>query len=184
MYSWSLAWRILNITWLACEMSAICSSLNILWEKAMAPQSSTRAWKIPWTEEPGGLPSLLSLPSRRVGHDWSKLAAAEHSLALSFFGIWMKTDLFQSCDHCWVFQICWHIECSTFIASFKIWNNSIGIPSPPLALFIVKAHLTLNSLRNPAFHDSNIKSGKWNSCNIMVQYTVTDNDSNLWHLII
>ena len=41
----------------------------------------------------------------------------EHSLALPFFGIGMKTDLFQSCGHCWVFQICWHIECSTFTAS-------------------------------------------------------------------
>ena len=50
----------------------------------------------------------------------------------------MKTDLFQSCGHCWVFQICWHIECSTFTASsFRIWNSSIWIPSPPLALFIV-----------------------------------------------
>ena len=29
----------------------------------------------------------------------------------------MKTDLFQSCGHCWVFQIWWHIECSTFTAS-------------------------------------------------------------------
>ena len=29
------------------------------------------------------------------------------SLALPFFGIGMKTDLFQSCGHCWVFQICW-----------------------------------------------------------------------------
>ena len=38
----------------------------------------------------------------------------EHSLALPFFGIVTKTDLFQSCGHCWVFQICWHIECSTF----------------------------------------------------------------------
>ena len=58
----------------------------------------------------------------------------------------MKTDLFQSCGHCWVFQICWHIECSTFTASsFRIWNSSTGIPSPSLALFIVmlpKAHLT------------------------------------------
>ena len=35
------------------------------------------------------------------------------SLALAFLGIWMKTDLFQSCDHWWVFQICWHIECVT-----------------------------------------------------------------------
>ena len=35
-------------------------------------------------------------------------------------------------------QICWHIECSTFRASsFSIWNRSSGIPSPPLALFLV-----------------------------------------------
>jgi len=46
-------------------------------------------------------------------------------LALPFFGIGMKTELFQSCSHCWVFQICWHIECSTFTASsFRIWNSS------------------------------------------------------------
>ena len=61
----------------------------------------------------------------------------------------MKTDLFQSCGHCWVFQICWHVECSTFIASsFRIWCNSTGIPSPPLALFVVilhKTHLTSHS---------------------------------------
>ena len=35
-------------------------------EKAMAPQSSTPAWKIPWMEEPGRLQSMGSL---RVGHD-------------------------------------------------------------------------------------------------------------------
>ena len=73
----------------------------------------------------------------------------EHSLALPFFGIGMKTDLFQPCAHCWVFQICWHIECSTFTASsFRIWNSSTVIPSPPLALFVVMlpmAHLTSHS---------------------------------------
>ena len=73
----------------------------------------------------------------------------EHSLALPFFEIRMKIDLFQSCGHCWVFQICWHIECSTLTASsFRIWNSSAGIPSPTLALFIVmltKTHLTLHS---------------------------------------
>ena len=37
-------------------------------EKAMAPHSSTPAWKIPWMEEPGGLQSMGSL---RVGHDWA-----------------------------------------------------------------------------------------------------------------
>ena len=35
-------------------------------EKAMAPHSSTLAWKIPWTQEPGRLQSMGSL---RVGHD-------------------------------------------------------------------------------------------------------------------
>ena len=56
----------------------------------------------------------------------------------AFFGIGMTTDLFQACGHCWVVQICWHIEWSTFTASsLRIWNSSTGIPSPPLALFIV-----------------------------------------------
>ena len=99
MSCWRLAWRILSISLLACEMSAI----------------------VPF----------------------------EHSLALPFFGIGMKTDFFQSCSHCWVFQICWHIECSTFTASsFRIWNGSTGIPPPSLALFVVmlpKAHLTSHS---------------------------------------
>ena len=46
-------------------------------------------------------------------------------LASPFFGIGMKTDLFQSCGHCWIFQICWPIECNTLTApSFRIWNSS------------------------------------------------------------
>ena len=100
MYCWSLGWRILSITLLVCEMSAIIQQF-------------------------------------------------ENSYALSFFWIEMKTDLFQSCDHCCIFQICWHIECSTFTAlSVRIWNSSAQIPSPPLVLFIVmlsKVHLTSHS---------------------------------------
>ena len=42
-----------------------CQSYNVP-EKAMALYSGTLAWKIPWTEEPGGLQSMGSL---RVGHD-------------------------------------------------------------------------------------------------------------------
>ena len=60
-----------------------------------------------------------------------------------------KLTFFQSCGHCWVFQICWHTGCSTLTASsFRIWNSSAGIPLPPLALFVVmppKAHLTSHS---------------------------------------
>ena len=70
-------------------------------------------------------------------------------MALPFFRIGMKIDFFQSCGPRWVFQICWHTECSTFIASsFRIWNSSTGIPSPPIALFVVmlpKALLTWHS---------------------------------------
>ena len=40
--------------------------LKIIVEKAMAPHSSTLAWRIPWMEEPGGLQSM-GLP--RVRHD-------------------------------------------------------------------------------------------------------------------
>ena len=120
MYCWSLTWRILNITLLACEMSAI-------------------VWYF------------------------------EHSFALPFFGIGMKTDLFQSHGHCWVFQICWHIECSTFTASsFRIWNSSTAIPSPPLALVVVmlfKAHLTSHSRMSGSrlVITSSWLSGSWKS---------------------
>ena len=50
-------------------------------EKAMAPHSSTLAWKIPWTEEPG---RLQSMGSWRVGHDWVT------SLSLFTFMHWRR----------------------------------------------------------------------------------------------
>ena len=50
-------------------------------EKAMAPHSSTLAWKIPWTEEPG---RLRSMGLWRVGHDWAI------SLSLFTFMHWRR----------------------------------------------------------------------------------------------
>ena len=50
-------------------------------EKAMAPHSSSLAWKIPWMEEPGRLQSMESL---RVGHDWAT------SLSLFTFMHWRR----------------------------------------------------------------------------------------------
>ena len=50
-------------------------------EKAMAPHSSTLAWKIPWTEEPGRLQSMRSL---RVRHHWAT------SLSLFTFVHWRR----------------------------------------------------------------------------------------------
>ena len=48
------------------EAEDIKKVVRIHTEKAMAPHSSTLAWKIQWTEEPGRLQSMGSL---RVGHD-------------------------------------------------------------------------------------------------------------------
>ena len=42
------------------------SLLGVISEKALATHSSTLAWKVPWTEETGGLQFMGSL---RVGHD-------------------------------------------------------------------------------------------------------------------
>ena len=47
-------------------LSTLLGSIIEKMEKAMATHSSTLAWKIPWMEEPGGLPSM---GSHRVGHD-------------------------------------------------------------------------------------------------------------------
>ena len=59
----------------------MCWFLSPNKEKAMAPHSSTLAWKIPWAEEPGGLQSMGSL---RVGHDWAT------SLSLFIFTHWRR----------------------------------------------------------------------------------------------
>ena len=53
--------------------------------------------------------SILGLlHCRQILYQLSNREGPKHSLALPFFGIGMKADLFQSCRHCWVFQICWH----------------------------------------------------------------------------
>ena len=62
----------------ACQNSP---SFTISLKKTMAPHSSTLAWEIPWTEEPGRLQSMGSL---RVGHDWAT------SLSLFTFMLWRR----------------------------------------------------------------------------------------------
>ena len=45
-------------------------------EEGMATHSSILAWRIPWTEEPGG---LQSIGSQRVGHNWSNLTYTQRN---------------------------------------------------------------------------------------------------------
>ena len=56
-------------------------------EKAMAPHSSTLAWKIPWMEEPG---RLQSMGSWRVGHNW----VTSLSLFMNWRRKWQPTPVF------------------------------------------------------------------------------------------
>ena len=62
-----------------CRIITLSSSGGV--EKAMAPHSSTLAWKVPWTEEPG---RLQSMGSRRVRQDWAT------SLSLFTFMSWRR----------------------------------------------------------------------------------------------
>ena len=62
-------------------LNIICLYLISISEKAMAPHSSTLAWKMPWTGEPG---RLQSMGSWTVGHDWLT------SLSLFTFMHWRR----------------------------------------------------------------------------------------------
>ena len=68
--------------WYGSSISSFLRNLHtVLPEKAMAPHSSTLAWKIPLMEEPGRLQSMRSL---RVGHNWAT------SLSLFIFMHWRR----------------------------------------------------------------------------------------------
>ena len=86
----------------------------------MASHSSTLAWKMPWTEEPGGLQSMGSL---RVGHDW------ETSLSLFCIGEGNGTPL--QCSHiticlslCWLADI-WVVSCLLAIMNTAAMNVNV-----------------------------------------------------------
>ena len=51
-------------------------------EEGMETHSSILAWRIPWTEEPGG---LQRTGSQRVGYDWSELACTHLEVTIFFF---------------------------------------------------------------------------------------------------
>ena len=71
-------------------------------EKEMAPHSSILAWKIPWTEQPGG---LQSMGSQRVGHDW----------VTNTFTFWYKGE-----EQGWEWQACHRKE------SRDHWHRDTG----------------------------------------------------------
>ena len=91
-------------------------------EKEMATHSSTLAWKIPWTEEPG---RLLSMGSQRVRHDWAtSLHFTSLMIQINFFittGTSVKTfvdesELFAKLLHC-------PLHCNKIIHLCKVLNK-------------------------------------------------------------
>ena len=128
------------------QMSAICSLVHLPF-KNPAWTSSLNIWKFL-------IHVLLNLSLENFEHYFASVwDECNCAVVWTLFGIAFPWDWNENWPvpvfHCWVFQICWHIECSTLLASsFRILNSSAGIPSPPLALFIVmlsKAHLTSHS---------------------------------------
>ena len=81
--------------------------------------------------------------------DECNLEVVRTFFAIAFLRDWNENLPFPVLWHFWVSQVCWHIETNTFTASsIRMQKSSTGIPSPPLALFIVmlpKPHLTLQS---------------------------------------
>ena len=77
-------------------------------EKEMATHSSILAWRIPWTEEPGGLQSTRS---QRVGHDWATSHTHTHTRT-------SHTD-----EHCSALILSKHVSLQMY--AWK-WNNGNG----------------------------------------------------------
>ena len=107
----------------------------------------TQQWPQDWRRS-----VFIPIPKK----DNAKECSNYHRIALISHASKVMLKILQARLQQYVNQIAYRYTSITF----WICNNSTGIPSPPLALFVVMAHLTLNSLRNPALHDSNIKSGK------------------------
>ena len=116
--------------------------------------SSSTSFSIPSLDIWKFLVNIMLKPSIQFfKHDLSSMGdecncSVVSTFFVPFLGIGMRIDLFQSCGHCWVFRICWHIEWNTFTtSSFRLLNSSGGIPSHPLALLtamLLKLHLTLH----------------------------------------
>ena len=87
--------------------------------------NSKRQWR---TEKPGMLQPRVTKSWTQLSN-WTTTKYLDYSI-FAFLWDWNKNVHFQSFDHCWVFKMCWHTECSTLTASsFRIWNSLAGISS-------------------------------------------------------
>ena len=125
-----------DLTSMGCYCCSVAQSCPTLCDRMIAVRQASLSFTISW--------NLLKLVS--IDCNWPMVSTF---FGTTLLGNWDEIDLFQSCGHCWVFQICWHNECKTLIASsFKGLNSSAGISLHPLALLtavLLKAYLTAHS---------------------------------------
>ena len=122
-----------------------------LLEKEMATHSSILAWKIPWTEKPGGLQSIAL---QGVRHDWNDLPPVpvplkrshRHILPLrngdyeqddrSFPSLSPHVCMLSHFNHVWLFAALWTIACQAPLSmGFSRQKYCSGLPCPPLGDF-------------------------------------------------
>ena len=120
-----------------------------LLKEDMATHSSIVAWRIPWTEEPGG---LQSKGLQRAGHDWSDWACTHSSLRVGNFpnlcSLWLMSSLSRShplfhypprvhLKWRWETYPPWHMSFSAYFLCPKVWDLRIliSLQSTPCVLF-------------------------------------------------
>jgi len=100
-YCWSLAWRILSDTLLACWRRKRQLAPVFMHGKPHRPRSLVgyNPWGCKESDTTERLLCVINM------WDECSCAIVWAFFALLFFGIGMKPDIFQYCGHCWVFQI-------------------------------------------------------------------------------
>ena len=93
-------------------------------EKEMAIHSSTIAWKIPWTEEPG---RLQSMGSQRVGHDWATSRSRSFLLVPKY-------------------SVCPSVHTHLFIQLFICLSTQREKNTPPLVMIILVGTFFLKTI--------------------------------------
>ena len=134
MCCWSLDWWSLSITWLACSVQfssvaqscpTLCDSMNhsmpdlpVHHQLSKFTQNSYPSSQWCYPAISSSVVPFSSCPEYFQHQGLFQLVNSSHASILdecncrvvrTFFGIGMKTDILQTCGHCW---ICWHIQCS------------------------------------------------------------------------
>ena len=174
--------------------------------KGMAPHSSILAWRIPWTEEPGGHSpqgrkewdtgerltlSLLStcwVPHTTLGPSHSILFRSHHNLGIwspfCWYTNWVSARIFQS--HVgWEEQIEIYLACRIDMESWFMqssWHFILGCAlRGPQSAFIMKAFLTTTRSISSSFESNSLLVLRWLD-GIMDSKDMSL--SNLWQLVM